>query len=440
MSHGAGNPSQGASRSASQDMQHGRHENAPGRPSQDELESMQADVETDARVLPLAGIRVVEFVHMVMGPTCGLVLADLGAEVIKVEPTPDGDNTRRLGGSGAGYWMTYNRNKKSISVDLKSADGKAVIERLLASADVVTENFRPGAMDALGFGYADVRALRPDIVYCSMKGFLPGPYEHRTALDEVVQMMSGLAYMTGPEGRPLRAGASVNDVMGGMFGAIAILAALHERTRTGQGQQVQSGLYENSAFLVAQHMMQFAVTGKPAAPMPSRVSAWAVYDVFTTCDVQQVFVGVVTDSQWKAFCAGFGLDAFAADPSLATNTARVQARERILPRIREVFATFDKQDLMDRCERAGLPYAPIVRPHDLFEDRHLVESGGLADVSLADGRSVKVPMLPVMMDGRRFGTRLDVPATGGHTDALLAELGYPVEEIERMKREGSVGR
>jgi crotonobetainyl-CoA:carnitine CoA-transferase CaiB-like acyl-CoA transferase len=394
----------------------------------------------DARALPLAGIRVVEFVHMVMGPACGLVLADLGAEVIKVEPAPEGDNTRRLGGSGAGYWMTYNRNKKSLSVDLKSADGKAVIDRLLASADVVTENFRPGAMEMLGLGYEDVKVLRPDVVYCSMKGFLPGPYEHRTALDEVVQMMSGLAYMTGPEGKPLRAGASVNDVMGGMFGAIAILAALHERTRTGQGQQVQAGLYENSAFLVAQHMMQFAVTGKPAAPMPGRVSAWAVYDVFATRDEQQVFVGVVSDSQWKSFCRGFGFDAFASDPSLATNAARVHAREHILPLIRERFATLDKQSLMDRCERAGLPYAPIARPQDLFDDVHLVESGGLTDVTLSDGRGVKVPMLPFMMDGRRFGARLDVPAVGSHADALLGELGFSAAEVERMKCTGAVRR
>jgi crotonobetainyl-CoA:carnitine CoA-transferase CaiB-like acyl-CoA transferase len=393
---------------------------------------------SDERALPLAGVRVVEFVHMVMGPTCGLVLADLGAEVIKVEPTPEGDNTRRLGGSGAGYWMTYNRNKKSLAVDLKSPTGKAVIGRLLASADVMTENFRPDAMDALGLGYEQVRALKPDIIYCSMKGFLPGPYAHRAALDEVVQMMSGLAYMTGPEGRPLRAGASVNDVMGGMFGAIAILAALHERARTGQGQQVQAGLYENSAFLVAQHMMQFAVTGKPAAPMPSRVSAWAVYDVFATRDEQQVFVGVVTDSQWQAFCSAFGFDALAHEADLATNTQRVKARERLLPLIRASFSTFDKQALMDRCEHAGLPYAPIMRPHELFDDPHLVESGGLAEVTLPDGRSVKVPMLPFAMDGRRFGTRLDVPKAGSHADALLAELGFSVEEVEQMKVGGAL--
>jgi crotonobetainyl-CoA:carnitine CoA-transferase CaiB-like acyl-CoA transferase len=386
-----------------------------------------------SKPLPLAGVRVVEFVHMVMGPTCGLLLADMGAEVIKVEPAPEGDNTRRLGGSGAGYWMTYNRNKKSFAVDLKSEAGMEAVRKLVATADVVTENFRPGAMDKLGLGYEAVKSLNPAVVYCSMKGFLPGPYEHRTALDEVVQMMTGLAYMTGPEGRPLRAGASVNDVMGGMFGAVAVLAALYERKSTGQGQFVQSGLYENSAFLVAQHMMQYAVTGKPAAPMPSRISAWAIYDVFTTEDGEQVFVGVVSDSQWKVFCEAFGFAELAADTSLALNNQRVQARDRFLPLVRARFAKMAKADLMAVCERAGLPFAPIQRPQDLFDDKHLVESGGLTDVSLPDGRQVKVPMLPFEMDGRRFGTRLDVPLPGSHSEALLKELGYPDSEVAALR-------
>jgi crotonobetainyl-CoA:carnitine CoA-transferase CaiB-like acyl-CoA transferase len=391
-----------------------------------------------SKPLPLAGVRVVEFVHMVMGPTCGLLLADMGAEVIKVEPAPEGDNTRRLGGSGAGYWMTYNRNKKSFAVDLKSEAGMEAVRKLLATADVVTENFRPGAMEKLGLGYESVKALNPSVVYCSMKGFLPGPYDHRTALDEVVQMMTGLAYMTGPEGRPLRAGASVNDVMGGVFGAVAILAALYERKSNGQGQFVQSGLYENSAFLVAQHMMQYAVTGKPAAPMPSRISAWAIYDVFTTEDGEQVFVGVVSDSQWKVFCEAFGFADLAADSSLALNNQRVQARERFLPLVRARFAKMAKQDLMAICERAGLPFAPIQRPQDLFEDKHLLESGGLTDVTLPDGRQVKVPMLPFEMDGRRFGTRLDVPLPGSHSEALLQELGYPESEVAAMRAAGVI--
>jgi crotonobetainyl-CoA:carnitine CoA-transferase CaiB-like acyl-CoA transferase len=387
---------------------------------------------------PLEGIRVVEFVHMVMGPSCGLVLGDLGAEVIKVEPVPDGDNTRRLIGSGAGYWPTYNRNKKSLAIDLKSPEGMAIVRKLVATADVVTENFRPGAMDKMGLGYEDARALNPRIVYCSMKGFLPGPYEHRTALDEVVQMMGGLAYMTGPEGRPLRAGASVNDVMGGMFAAIAILAALHELNATGRGQYIQSALYENSVFLVAQHMMQYAVTGKPAAPMPSRISAWALYDVFETGDGGQVFVGVVSDSQWQAFCEHFGLAELGADESLARNNDRVKARGRILPIVRERFAKLTKAELMAVCEKAGLPFAPIRRPDELFDDEHLNRSGGLTEITLADGRPAKVPLLPIEMAGRRFGARLDVPGPGSHTASLLAELGYDEATIGRLREAGVV--
>jgi crotonobetainyl-CoA:carnitine CoA-transferase CaiB-like acyl-CoA transferase len=391
-----------------------------------------------AAKLPLEDVRVVEFVHMVMGPSCGLVLGDLGAEVIKIEPTPDGDNTRRLTGSGAGYWPTYNRNKKSLAIDLKAPEGMAIVRKLLATADALTENFRPGAMAKLALGYEDVKALKPDIIYCSLKGFLPGPYEHRTALDEVVQMMGGLAYMTGPPGRPLRAGASVNDVMGGMFGAIAILAALIERARTGRGQFVQSGLYENNIYLVAQHMMQYAVTGKPAAPMPARLSAWAIYDVFDTADGDQVFVGVVSDSQWRAFCERFGLADLAADASLAANNQRVHARERIVPRVRALFGGMTKDAVMAQCEQAGLPYAPITKPEQLFDDPHLNGSGGFTEIRLADGRATKVPKLPLEMDGRRFEARRDPPAPGADADALLAGLGYDAAAIDRLREAGVV--
>ncbi|MFC6337888.1 CoA transferase [Pseudomonas sp. CCM 7891] len=384
--------------------------------------------------LPLAGIRVIEFVHMVMGPSCGLVLADLGAEVIKVEPAPAGDNTRRLKGSGAGYWMTYNRNKKSFAVDMKTPEGMAAVLKLIASADVVTENFRPGAMEKLGLGYEHVKALKPSIIYSSMKGFLPGPYDQRTALDEVVQMMTGLAYMTGPVGRPLRAGASVNDVMGGMFSAISILAALYQRNSTGAGQFVQTGLFENSAFLVAQHMMQKVVTGKAAAPMPNRLSAWAIYDVFATADDEQVFLGVVSDGQWQAFCSAFEFAEWAVDPDLAQNNQRVQARERILPLVIERLGQLGKAEVMARCEAAGLPFSPIQRPEDLFEDRHLNESGGMVDLTLADGEAVKVPMLPLQMDGQRFGARLNVPELGSHTVELLREMDYSPEQIVALQQ------
>jgi crotonobetainyl-CoA:carnitine CoA-transferase CaiB-like acyl-CoA transferase len=381
--------------------------------------------------LPLQGIRVAEFCHVVMGPTCGLVLADLGAEVIKVEPL-DGDHTRKLVASGAGFFPTYNRNKKSLSVDLKSPQGREAVLKLIAGADVLTENFRTGAMDKLGFGCEAMRKLNPRLVYCSLKGFLPGPYEHRTGLDEVVQMMGGLAYMTGGRYGPLRAGASVNDVMGGMFGAIAILAALHQRAATGRGQYVQSALFENNAFLMAQHMMEGRATGKPVSPMPDRVRAWALYDNFKTRDGELVFVGVVTDTQWKIFCDAFGLQDLLADPVLKTNPQRVEARPRIMPIVSAIFAKMGKQDLMDKCEKLGLPFAPIAKPEDLFDDPHLNASGGLTPVTLPNGTRTKVPNLPIEMDGARLGTRLDIPKVGEHTRDVLSGLGYAAAAIERM--------
>lgn len=393
--------------------------------------------DSEEQALPLHGIRVLEFAHMVMGPTCGLILADLGAEVIKIEP-PDGDHTRKLTASGAGFFPTYNRNKKSFAVDLKSEAGRTLVLKLIATADVISENFRPGAMDKLGFGYAALRKLKPEIIYCSHKGFLAGPYDHRTALDEVVQMMGGLAYMTGGRYGPLRAGASVNDVMGGMFGAIAVLAALYQRQHTKRGQEVKSALFENNVFLVAQHMMEGRMTRRPATPMPDRIRAWAVYDTFKTADGDQVFVGVVTDTQWKVFCESFGLADLLADPSLKTNPQRVEARSRIIPIVADIFAAMRKQEVMARCEALGLPFAPIAKPEDLFDDPHLKASDGLSRITLPNGEQADVPVLPIEMDGRRFGTRLDLPRVGSHTRELLAGLGYGGEAIDAFVAQGVV--
>lgn len=384
---------------------------------------------------PLAGIRVVEFTHMVMGPTVGHILAGLGAEVVRIEPI-GGDSTRRLLGSGAGYFPMYNRGKTSICLDLKSADGLAVARDLAAQADVLVENFRPGALDRLGLSYEGLAALNPRLIYCSEKGFLPGPYEDRTALDEVAQMMGGLAYMTGPPGRPLRAGASVIDVTGGMFGVIGILAALEERHRTGRGQKVVASLFETTTYLVGQHMAQYAITGKPAAPMPARVSAWAIYDVFETLD-EPVFIGVVSDSLWQKFCSLFALDDLWADESLRANNQRVLARERILPRIRELIGTMTKAEIVGRLEGTGLPFAPIGRPEDMFNDPHLA-TGGLEPVTLDDGRETRLPTIPLEMGGLRPGSATTLPTPGADSRTILAGLGYAAERIEELLAGGAV--
>jgi len=388
--------------------------------------------------LPLQGLKVVEFTHMVMGPAVGAILAELGAEVIKVEPV-GGDATRKLLGSGAGYFSMYNRNKESICLDLKSAEGLEAATRLAAAADVVVENFRTGAMEKLGLGYDELAAINPRLIYCSEKGFLAGPYEHRTALDEVAQMMGGLAYMTGPPGRPLRAGTSVIDVTGGMFGVIGILAALEQRHRTGRGQKVSSSLFETTVYLVGQHMAQKAVTGEAARPMPVRISAWAIYDVFETADGGQVFVGIVSDSLWEKFCKAFGLAELWANEEYRTNSKRVLARESLLPQVREVFRRFAKDELVDKLERTGLPFAPINRPEDMFEDPHLLASGGLGEVTLPDGRGTRLPLLPVELDGRRPTRGGSLPRPGEHTREVLRTLGYGDAEIDRMIASGAVG-
>ncbi len=391
----------------------------------------------DDSAMPLQGIKVLEFSHMVMGPSAGLVLADLGADVVKVEPI-SGDKTRLLRGSGAGYFAMYNRNKRSICVDLKSADGKNVALDLLDSADVLIENFRPGTMDRLGFDYDTLSERNPRLIYCSTHGFLSGPYEKRTALDEVAQMMGGLAHMTGPPGRPLRAGASVIDVMGGMFGSIGILAAIEDRHRTGRGQRIKSALFESTAFLVGQHMAQSAITGEPAAPMPNRISAWAIYDIFRTSDEEMVFVGVVSDAQWQTFCADFGLAELGADDQFATNAQRVEARERIIPEVAELFSGMTRAELLSKLEGSGLPFAPVARPDDLFDDPHLRASGGLLTVTLPDGSRADLPALPLEMNDRKFGVTRDLPTPGEHTAEILAEIGYDASRTASLASDGVI--
>lgn len=390
---------------------------------------------------PLKGVRVVEFTHMVMGPTCGMLLADMGAEVIKVEPI-EGDATRRLLGAGAGFFPMFNRNKKSIAINLRDPEGAQTARDLCASADVVVENFKPGALAKFGLDHAALSATNERLIYVACKGFLPGPYDHRTALDEVVQMMGGLAYMTGRPGDPLRAGTSVNDIMGGMFAAIGVLGALIQRGITGKGMEVQSALYENNVFLMGQHMLQYAMTGQHPKPMPARDNPWAVYDVFNVADGEQIFLAAVSDGQWRVFCEVLGLQDLLGRPELATNNDRVKVRPWLLETLRARLATRTASDLAAIMEQAGLPFAPIRRPEDLLDDPHLLATGGLADVRVTDGdkagQVVKATLAPFTLAGQRLPVRLQPPSLAEHSDAILKDLGFSTERIQALHATGAV--
>ncbi len=380
---------------------------------------------------PLEGVKVLDFGHMVMGPSCGLVLADLGAQVIRIEP-PGGDPTRKLKGFGLGFFTCFNRNKASAQFDLKQSEpAQDLIPRALRWADVIVENFAPGVMKKLGMDYVAARQINPRLIYCSLKGFLPGPYENRLALDEVAQMMGGMAYMTGPAGKPMRAGGSIVDITGGMFGAIGILAALRQREQTGRGQLIQSALFETAAFYTGQHMAYSAMSGEIPKPMPERDHVFTVYDLFDTKD-SQVFVAVTSEQQWQRFCAEFELPHLYARPDYATQAERLKDRTNLIAAITTVLRTMGSDEVVLRCARATLPVAKINRPDQLKDDAHLVQSNQLLNTRLPDGRDVQIPALPFRMSEHDFQVTMQPQAAGRQTRAFLAQLGYSAEQIDAM--------
>lgn len=388
---------------------------------------------TDTMSLPLNGITVLEFAHTVMGPSGGAALADLGADVIRVEPAPDGDPTRRRHGAATGSFSYFNRNKRCICIDLKSSDGLTVAHDLLRGADVLLENYGPGTMDRLGMGWDAAHTLNPRLIYCALKGFLPGPYEHRPSLDELAECMTGLAYMTGPPGQPLRAGASVVDIMGGVMGALAVLAALRQRDKDGVGRKVSSALYESSAFLVGQHMAAEAASGTPSPPMPVRSSAWGIYETFETRDGQKLFIGITSDNHWRSFCRVFERADLAADLRFSTNADRVANRATLREYVADVARAHDSDGLSRRMDEANIPFAPVRRPSDLFDDPQMNAFDRMLPICMPGGKTAKLPALPVCFDGETPGLRLQPPAVGEHTDAILRALGYDDARIAALR-------
>jgi crotonobetainyl-CoA:carnitine CoA-transferase CaiB-like acyl-CoA transferase len=384
--------------------------------------------------MPLADLRVLEFTQNVMGPSGGLVLADLGADVVKIEPV-EGEATRYLGGFASGFFNYFNRNKRSVAIDLKSDAGKQLIHRLVAKADIVLENYAPGTMDRLGCGYDALSAINPRLIYCAMKGYLSGPYEKRAALDEVAQFQSGLAYMTGPRGKPLRAGASVVDIMGGTFAAVAILAALRERDKTGKGQLVKSALYESAVYLMSTHIAGGAYNRiEHVLPMPERGPAWGVYQIFKTADGDDIFVAATSDALWQKFCQVFERQDLGADPGLKRNADRVKARDWLVPAVSETLAKFTRAEIEKRCESVGIAFAPVATVEDLWRDPHLA-AGGMVETTLSNGIVTQLPKLPIEMSGERPDKRMDPPQLGAHSRAVLTEAGLSDSEIDALIRD-----
>ena len=387
---------------------------------------------------PLKGIRVVEMSHMIMGPSCGMFLASLGAEVIKIEP-PQGDKTRYLSGMGSPFFPLFNRGKKSVQLDTRTETGRDALHKLLATADVFVENFRDDSLAKMGADLAELRAHYPKLIIASHKGFLKGPYQNRTAMDEVVQMMTGLAYMTGPSGRPLRVGSSANDIMAGLFGALSIVSAVLERQATSQGRDIRIGLFENCLLLVAQHMVQYELEGVNPPPMPERDFSWPVYDIFTTADGQQMFIGAVTEGQWATLCDILGLSELKSDPRLQTKMDTINARSWTLPQVERAIAERQSADLISAFERAGIPFSPIARPSDMFQDPHVMRPGGLATSRLPDGKSFRAPSLPFEIDGQMMTGGGDVASLGQHTEEVLRQLGLDSEAIEAARGQMAKG-
>jgi len=387
--------------------------------------------------LPLEGLRVLEFTHAVMGPCAGLLLADMGAEVIHIEP-PKGDDTRRLKGFGTGYFWMYNRNKKSLAVDLKKEEGKQIIYELAKSSDILVENFGPGTMDRLGFGFEKIKSINDQLIYCSLKGFLDGPYEKRHAMDEVVQMMGGLAYMTGRSGDPLRAGTSAIDITGGMFGYIGILQALYEREKTGKGKFVKAALYETCTFFMGQHMAYASQVDYPVPPMPERVSAWSIYKVFDTKDEDKIFIGIISEKHWMRFCEAFNWTDWLEDERLATNNGRIDEREWFIPALNNRVAKFPKKEIVEKCDVANIPFAPISRPEDLSNDPQLNDGNQLLEIDMPNGKIAKLPKFPLQYGDVKVERRMQPPKIGEHTSVLLGELGFSKEKIDELKNDSII--
>jgi crotonobetainyl-CoA:carnitine CoA-transferase CaiB-like acyl-CoA transferase len=397
------------------------------------------------QALPLKGVRVLELSHIVAGPSGGVILADLGAEVIKVEHPDGGDTSRGYPNQGATFF-SFNRNKRCLALDLRQPAGKEVFAKLVAKADVVYDNFAPGALKRLGLGYEWGRTINPRIIYCSVKGFLEGPNGDRPFLDELAQMAGGLAYLTGTKDQPMRAGASITDIGAATYGVIGVLAALYRREKSGLGESIEAGLFETIVFWVSQYITSAQITGMDAPPRGARSSGmgatmgWGVYQLFPTKDGRQVFIAVTGNAHWAALCDALGFADWRDDAEFNNNRKRAAQKPRIAERVTAAVKQFSYDDITAALYKARVPYAPVNTPMDLITEKHLAGSDQWLKLKAGD-RELKVPKLPFQMQGTEaFSVREQPAALGEHTDVILGELGYSAADIAKLKTEHVVLR
>ena len=395
--------------------------------------------------LPLEGVRVLELSHIVAGPSGGVILGDMGADVIKIEHPDVGDTARGQSNQGTTFY-TFNRNKKYLALNLRQDKGKQIFEQLVAKSDVVLDNFAPGALDRMGLGYEWGRRINKRVIYCSIKGFLPGPYEDRPLLDELAQMAGGLAYLTGLEGKPMRAGASITDIGAATYGVTAILGALYRREQTGEGDCIQAGLYETIVFWISQYVTSAQIKGvnPPSRGLKEsgmgKTMGWGVYQLFPTRDAKKVFIAVTGNRHWAGLCDALGFDDWKNDPAYGNNRKRAALKGKIAERVAAAVQNYTYDEITQMLYKVLVPFAPVNTPMDLINERHLNEGGRWLTLKVP-GHEFKVPKLPFSLGRTRdFEVRHDPSALGAHTDSILADLGYTPADIERLKSEKVVLR
>jgi crotonobetainyl-CoA:carnitine CoA-transferase CaiB-like acyl-CoA transferase len=387
---------------------------------------------------PLSDVTVLELGHIIAGPFCSMILADLGAEVIKVESPGGGDAIRDSSPIGNSSFNYVNRNKLSVTLDLKSDDGQAIFTELVANADVLVENFAAGTTDRLGVGYDDLKTANEELVYCSIKGFNQGPYERFPALDPVAEALSGVMSVTGHPGQPpVRSGTSLSDMAASLYAAVTVLGAMRQRQETGTGQHLTVPLFESTVALMGYWLAYTQAYDDIPDPMGASHPGWAPYDVFQSADDEWVFIGPSSDRQWQRFCDVLDLD-IGDDERFAELENRLKNRTELHGIVEATCKQYTRDEIVERLQDGGVPVAPVNDMGDVRDDPHLEVTEALAEVEATEGEGgrIRTPRFPARSTGFDRVESTDPPSLGEDTTLVLEALGYDEGEIDRLREAG----